>query len=327
MQHEPSLHFTIRPEHLPDDYPGLAALLTIVHPDWPVTVEELADEDAARDPRLYLTVFVAELVQPLPDVNRLVGVASASHDTLAHRADKFKIDIRVLPNLQGRGIGSRLYEVLLAHLQPLAPRELQTDIWETHERALHFVGDRGFIETWRRIDSSLDVSSFDFSPYVELKERVNASGIAITTYASLAVNSDRLVNLYELDKALWRDVPYGDTVKERTLVQFAKEETLALKYIPEACFIAVHGERFVGYSNLTRGEGYFMTDMTGVLPAYRGRGVATLLKLYGIRYAQAHDNCELRVTNDSVNTAMLDLNAKLGFKRVGATIRFVKHIS
>lgn len=48
-----------------------------------------------------------------------------------------------------------------------------------------------------------------------------------------------------------------------------------------------------------------MTDMTGVLPTYRGKGVATLLKLSGIRYAQAHGNYELRVTNDSVNTAMV----------------------
>lgn len=326
MQEELSPHFTIRPESLPNDYSGLAALLTAVHSDWPVTTEELADEDAARDPQLYHVVFVAELAHSEPGGNRLVGVASAEHDMLSHRTDRVKLDIRVPPAWQGHGIGSRLYEILFDHLQPLAPSILQTDVWETHERALRFIKDRGFVETWQRIDSSLDVSGFDFSPYMHLEQRLNASGITITTYADLAAAPDRLIKLYELDKALWRDVPYGYTVEERTLEQFAREETLALKYITEACFIAMHGETFIGYSNLTRGDGYFMTDMTGVLPAYRGKGVATLLKLYGIHYAQAHGNCELRVTNDSVNTAMLELNAKFGFKRVGATIRFVKQI-
>lgn len=326
MRQEASLHFTIRSEHLPDDYADLAALLTAVLPNWPTTAEELADEDAARDPRLYHVVFVAKLTNPEADVNRLVGVASASHDTLSRNTDKLKIDVRVPPTWQGHGIGSRLYEMLLDHLQPLAPHALQTDVWEADERALRFVKDRGFVETWRRIDSSLDVSRFDFSPYVYLEERLNTPGITITTYADLAANLSRLVKLYELDKALWHDVPYGETVEERTLEQFAKEETLALKYIHEACYIAVYGEKFIGYSNLTRGDGYFMTDMTGVLPAYRGKGVATLLKLYGIRYAQAHGNCELRATNDSVNTAMLALNEKLGFKRVGAEIRFIKSL-
>jgi len=61
-----------------------------------------------------------------------------------------------------------------------------------------------------------------------------------------------------------------------------------------------------------------------VLPAYRSKGVATLLKLYGIRYAQAHGNREIWTVNDSANTAMLALNAKLGFQRGGATIPFTK---
>jgi hypothetical protein len=58
--------------------------------------------------------------------------------------------------------------------------------------------------------------------------------------------------------------------------------------LPDACFIALAGATFIGYSNLSMGEEGFNTEMTGMLPAYRGRGVATLLKLAGIRYAQAH---------------------------------------
>jgi len=64
-----------------------------------------------------------------------------------------------------------------------------------------------------------------------------------------------------------------------------------------------------------------------VLRPYRGKGVATLLKLRGIRYAQQHGKSKLWVVNDSVNAAMLGLNQKLGFVREGANIRYVKAIT
>ena len=64
--------------------------------------------------------------------------------------------------------------------------------------------------------------------------------------------------------------------------------------------------------------------MTGVLRPYRGKGVATLLKLRGIRYAQEHSNQKLWVVNDAVNTAMLGLNAKLGLVRGGVNVRYLK---
>ena len=47
-------------------------------------------------------------------------------------------------------------------------------------------------------------------------------------------------------------------------------------------------------------------------------------KLRGIRYAQEHDNQKLWVVNDAVNTAMLGLNAKLGFVREGVNVRYLK---
>ena len=52
-----------------------------------------------------------------------------------------------------------------------------------------------------------------------------------------------------------------------------------------------------------------------------------MLKLHRIRYAREHGNRRLWVVNDSVNTAMLSLNQKLGFMRGGANIRFVKAIA
>lgn len=318
------MNISIRQADIPQDYIGIAAVLKAENPDWAATAEELAHKDAGRDSQYHRAVFVAEAVAV--DTPFMVGVGFIEHDTLAHDEGKFTIDLRVRPNWQGRGIGKALYQTALTHLTPLAPREISSQVWHAHPRALRFLTERGFVEIWRRIDSFLDVAGFDFQPYHGLQQQLNAEGIEIKTYAELAGDSERLRKLYELDWALWQNIPYGQAVAKRSLAQFAADEVNHPRYLPDACFIAVEGDRFIGYSNLTVVNEGFDVAMTGVLPSYRRRGIATLLKLYGIRYAQLLGNRRLWVANDSVNAAMQALNEKLGFVRSGAMIRFVKYL-
>ena len=113
---------------------------------------------------------------------------------------------------------------------------------------------------------------------------------------------------------------------KRSLEQFASEEVHHPKFLPDTCFIAVKDHEFIGYSNLSATDEGFSTEMTGVLRAYRGGGVATLLKLYGIQHAQMHGNQRLWTVNDAVNTAVLAINQKLGFVLAGARLRFTKRI-
>jgi mycothiol synthase len=317
------MQFTIRPIIVPQDYADIAAVLFA---DWSGadTAEELAYADANRDPRYHHATFVAEMpgeIEPL-----IVGVAFVGHDTLAHRAGKFQLNLRVYPDWQGHGIGKALYQAVLDHLVPLAPWELQTKVWHAHPRALRFLTERGFAEVWRRLDLELDVTKFDFSPYAGLEEKLQAQGIVVKTYTDLADDPDRLVKLYELDWALWQSIPYGEPVAKRSLTQFTTDEVNHPTFLPDACFIAVQGNDFIGYLKLIEGDGDFSTDMTGVHASYRGLGVATLLKLYSIRYALAHGNRALSTQNDAVNQAMLRLNKKLGFVQTGADLRFVKRL-
>lgn len=319
------MKLVIRPAVIPDDYDPIAIVLRAEMHEWAPTPEELAHEDAARAPALHWAVFVAEA--PHVWKQPVVGMASVGHDARAHRAGKFVINIRVPPELQGRGIGARLYDTLMTHLAPLAPREVQTNVWAALDRAVRFVTDRGFSEAWRRTDSALTVAGFDWAPYAGLEERLGERGVAVRTFAELESDPARLTKLYELDWALWRDIPYGEPLTPVPVEQWTRELVDAPGFLPDACFIAVRGDEYVGYSYLTEGEGYLNTEMTGVLGPYRGQGIATLLKLRGVRYALERGIPELSTVNDSVNTGMLALNAKLGFRRVGDTIRFVKQIA
>ena len=319
------MHIAIRPANLPQDYDAIAAVLAAESPGWAMTAAELAYDDAARDPRYHHATFVAAVAEH--EQPSVVGVAFTQLDHLALGQGRFELNIRVHPGWQARGVGKALYHAAMDDLATLAPREITAMVWQAHPRAARFLTDRGFVEAWQRIDSVLDVVTFDWTPYAGLEEQVRSSGVQLTTYAELANDPDRFQKLYELDWALWQDIPYGQAVAQRTLEQFAAAEVNHPDYLPDACFIAIkHGE-FVGYSNLLEVEEGFSTDMTGVLRPYRGKGVATLLKLRGIRYAQEHDKPKLWTVNDSVNVAMLGLNTKLGFVREGVNVRYLKVIA
>lgn len=314
----------IRPAAVPADYEAMAGVLRAEMGEWAPSAEGLAHADASRDPAMPWVALVAE--EPGLWQSPVVGLATVGHDPLAHREGKLLLNIRVPPELQGRGIGARLYDAALGHIAPLGARELHADIWWSLERATRFAADRGFAEVWRRYDSELDVAGFDEAPYAGLAGRVAAAGVEVYTYAELAGDPDRLARLHALNTALWRDVPYGDPPTPPSLGQFERELIGGPDFLPDACFVALRAGEYVGYSCLLDGEDSLNTDMTGVLPACRGLGVATLLKLHGIRYARGRGVPRLSTVNDSANAAMLALNTKLGFQRVGETIRFLKRL-
>jgi mycothiol synthase len=316
------MNLSIRPANVPQDYAAIAAVLADESPGWAATAAQLAYDDASRDPRYPHAAFVAEATEQAPPL--MVGVAFTDLDKLALGQGRFELNIRVRLDWQGRGVGKALYQAAMDDLAARAARTITAMVWQAHPRSARFLIERGFVESWQRLDSSLDAANFDWTPYAGLEQQVRALGIKVTTYAELAGDPDRLRKLYELDSALWQDVPYGQPVVRRTLEQFVAAEVNHPEYLPDACFIAVKAGEFIGYSNLLEGDDGYSVDMTGVLRAFRGKGVATLLKLRGIRYAQEHGKPKLWTVNDSVNAAMLGLNAKLGFVREGANVRYSK---
>ena len=53
---------------------------------------------------------------------------------------------------------------------------------------------------------------------------------------------------------------------------------------------------------------------TGVIPEYRGRGIATALKVKTILHAREVGVSEILTQNDSENEPMLAINRKLGYQ-------------
>jgi RimJ/RimL family protein N-acetyltransferase len=82
----------------------------------------------------------------------------------------------------------------------------------------------------------------------------------------------------------------------------------------EGIFIALDGDQWVGMTQVALEDGVAYNQMTGVLPEYRGRGIAQALKLLLIRFVADNDRPIIRTFNDVTNPPMIAVNEKAGFR-------------
>lgn len=122
--------------------------------------------------------------------------------------------------------------------------------------------------------------------------------------------------LFELSMMLSRDVPHPEGIPEFTLEDFQQFATMP-GFRPDGLFILADGERWVGLSGVLCLEGRpAYTYFTGVDRDYRGRGLATALKLATIEFVQRLGIAAMRTNNDTVNYPMVAVNEKLGYRRL-----------
>jgi GNAT superfamily N-acetyltransferase len=152
----------------------------------------------------------------------------------------------------------------------------------------------------------LDVGTADANSMNQALEQVTAQGIHLATLAEEQQRSpDCLQHLYALARVVHRNPTW-------TL-----DEYLQRFDSPHAVFIARCGDLYVGYTYLVRDEQQpdrLRQCMTGVRPEWRRRGIATALKARGLEYARQNGYRFILTSNHAANTAILALNAKLGFQ-------------
>ena len=86
---------------------------------------------------------------------------------------------------------------------------------------------------------------------------------------------------------------------------------------PEATFLALAGDEVVGYAKFSLTAAQPTTahhDLTGVKRAWRGRGIARVLKATQIRWAKENGYEELRTRNDERNAPIRHLNREFGYE-------------
>src|SRR5215471_702704 len=215
-----------------------------------------------------------------------------------------------------RGVGDLLLDRLTEDLHALGAISVWHRNYAHLVDVLSFLEERGFVETIRVRDLRLLVSEALLASLAAIAAQVAARGIDITTLADEQNRDpDALLKLHEFLNAVKADDPHRQPYTPSPFsaaVQWMEQPFV----LADACFIAKHSERIVGFTDLILLEtlpGGASFGFTGVAHEYRRQGIATALKARAIEYARAHNYSSIRAWAHASQSAVLALDLKLGF--------------
>ena len=283
-----------------EDFGSATELLNRV---WPLRVGSergLQHSAAAEPPDAYRRYWAAE------DGGELVGWATAAIEYQSSERPGF-LQVSVAPESRRAGLGTALLERCEAHLGDLGIATALSSS-SPEEASRSFATAHGFRQTHTNRISSVDPRTIEPAstpPGVELRP--------------LAELDPRKV--FELDSEAMRDVPGEVATDDVSFEQWLEDYWRHPDTDLDASVAAVVDGRPVAFSHLRVAPGgRAITDMTGTLRDYRGRGLALLAKRATLVNA-ARRGIELVSTeNDETNGPMLRINEKLGYRPVGSTL-------
>ncbi len=165
------------------------------------------------------------------------------------------------------------------------------------------------------IKLSFDLRRFDEQQYVFRLDQCQKQGIKFASLEQLGDTEENLRRVYELNKLCAKDIPgRGEFF---TYEEFC-ERRYGAHYDPAGVIIALIGDNWIGMSATSHHseKGFCFNEMTGVIQAYRRRGVALALKLLGIRFAKGTGVQKVFTIQDKENTSAISMNRKLGYTDV-----------
>ncbi|HVH14319.1 MAG TPA: GNAT family N-acetyltransferase [Candidatus Angelobacter sp.] len=315
MSEQRTLSLGFREFH-PSNYERLVAIYNANYPDYPLSAAELRSRDESLDRTKYLLRRL-ECIDLERD--QIVGYGQLINVPDMYHPRKFMLNILVDREEQCRGIGRAIYNRLDRELADRNVILVWTMTKEDLPKRMEFFRRRGFAEKARNWESRLDLTTANTAPFQGYVDKVRSEGITFTTLAvEQSHGQDSLRKVHELVQLIQADMP-----READFTPLSYEDwmTYSMKnpqLLPEGYILAKDQERFVGMSDVHRIDsepGILNQDDTGVIREYRGRGIATALKVKIIDFGKKNGYHVIKTWNDSVNAAMLTVNIKLGFKR------------
>jgi GNAT superfamily N-acetyltransferase len=215
----------------------------------------------------------------------------------------------------------KMYDEALA----IAPDLILARAFDDQECLLQHYNQYGFVENHRMMHVYLNLAEADISSTQDVESMLSARGIRMTSLADeLVEDPDAYVKLKALHEATFADYPtesyFSPTSPDDTWLKHEEN-------IPEAHFIAVKGQDYIGHSHLMRmssDSGNLRQGLTATLKDFRGRGVATALKRTGIDYARRNGYKGIFTASRSTNIPMRTVNRNLGWQPHYSEIRLEK---
>ncbi len=188
----------------------------------------------------------------------------------------------------------------------------------------------GFTEIQRVPITRLKVDTFPLEDWEKALKRVADQGIGLTTWADLDHEAkDWVAELYQATWEMVQDMPSPTTPTAPKYSEYVKMLEDKKRYIHDLMFVALDGDKIVGYSRLTPTDAdptLLYTGLSGMRRNYRRKGIVTALKVAGIKAANARGATQIQTDNDETNP-MYKLNTDLGFKNSASWIQFRKALA
>jgi GNAT superfamily N-acetyltransferase len=235
-------------------------------------------------------------------------VGSAFVAIMPQRPELPMVLLTVLPEAQGRGVGTRLYEAISDWTRERGLGELEAVVSDEDPDSLGFAERRGFVDDRREKGVALRLAEIE-PPRVEPPE-----GIEIVSWAE---RPDLSRGIYEVAVEASPDVPGWEDEIVEPFEKWLVNDMQGSGDRPEATFLALAGDEVVGYAKFSLTEAQPTTahhDLTGIKRAWRGRGIARALKATQIRWAKENGYEELRTRNDERNAPIRYLNREFGYE-------------
>ena len=227
---------------------------------------------------------------------------------------RFILNIVVKPDHRIRGIGTRLYAHIVSELEIFQPTVLRATLRADSADSIDFLEKRQYSCVLRIGEWRLDLKTFGAVDSVSKIITEQTLGIDIRTVEDLRTDPQRDRKLYDLISLLRSDVPLPETPAKIDFAQFVTNFLGHPSYEPDAAFVAVKEGEYIGYSDLREdGAGDLYGGLTGVRREYRRQGVATALKLRGIRYGRLLGCRYIKTFSALENVSIGATNRKCGF--------------
>lgn len=281
------------------DIPGVATLLAAVFDDRVITVAGMRYRQESSPPEDRVGYWRVERGR------EIVGWAVGGLDTFASARTAAFAGIAVHPAHRGEGIGSALWDCLSAHLDGIGARRIVV-----HSRAdddtKAFVAKRGFSLEATETSSAVD-------PRAVTPPSPPPPGIDVLALSTFAEDPEPV---FRADYQSFLDEPGPSDTSGLTY-----EAWLRLFWDNPDCdrelstvVLAAGSPVGVSILNSDRATGRAVNGGTGVMPAFRGRGLGLLLKQHSLARAAAAGITRVITQNDATNAPMLAINARLGYE-------------
>jgi len=286
-----------------DDAPRAAALLGLALEDRLSTAAGVRYRMATAQPEDHGRYWKLE------SEGELVGWAHGGLDPFSADRGRAFASVVVHPGRRRRGLGSALWAVVSAHLDEIGARRTVTFSGDD-DHSKSFTEAQGFRLESTEISSAVDPRRLPPPP-------APAPGIELHPLRAFAGDPEQV---YQADRDSMQDEPGPFDMSGLTFAIWRRiiwdhpecDRDLGAAVVADGVVV---GTTFL---YVDHDAGRAMNAGTGVVGAYRGRGLGLLVKQHSLAWAAAAGITRVITQNDDTNAPMLAINRKLGYEAFSA---------